>query len=389
VASYLALHEEGPSRRWDPALVFAFALLLRVIFLPTEPVLSDDVFRYVWDGRVQHAGINPYLYAPADPELAFLREELPGIYPGINNKDVPTLYPPLMQLAFFLATAVSESLFCMKTFFALFDLALIYALTRLLAALELHPLRALIYAWSPLSVVEVAASGHNEAFAVFFLVCALWAFERKRDFASMLMLAASGMAKLASFALVPLFARFVGPRVHWAFPLAVLPLLLLYASAEELAFRGLREYAMRWRGNDSLFHALFALTGSLEKAKTIAGLLLAAWILVLFWRRIPPLRASFWTLGALLLLSPIVHPWYLLWIAPLLAIFANPAWLYLEASVALSYHAMYLASPGEVWQEWVWIKHLLYGPFFVLLALNLAFHESRKAARDPRSDAPR
>ena len=166
--------------------------------------------------------------------------------------------------------------------------------------------------------------------------------------------------------------------------LAVLP----YASAGELALRGLREYALRWRGNDSLFHVLFLLTGSLSSAKLVVAAILAALTLVLFWRKTPPLRASFWLLGAILLLTPTVHPWYLLWIAPLLAVFPHPAWLFLEASVALSYHASYLAAAGEPWEEVPWIKLLEYGPFFLLVGLDLlkwALHGSRKAPEDPES----
>ena len=384
-ASYIAVREKT-SRGSDIALVLGVAAILRAFFLVTDPVLSDDVFRYVWDGRVQHAGINPYLYTPDDPNLAPLRDELPEIYAGINNKDIPTLYPPLMQILFYAATAVSSSLFWMKAFFTLFDLALVYALTRLLAAQGLNPLRALVYAWSPLPIVEVAGSGHNDVAAVFFLVAALWSFERGRELGSIALATASGLAKLAGFALLPFFARFVRLRTFWAVPFATAIAVLPYASAGELAFRGLSEYALRWRGNDSLFHLLFLLTGSLSRAKFLVAAILTALALGLLFRKTPPLRASFWFLGAILLLTPTVHPWYLLWIAPLLAVFPHPAWLFLQASAALSYHASYIATAGEPWQEVVWIKLLEYGPFFLLLGLNLlkwALHGSRKAPEDP------
>jgi len=389
--SYIAVREKS-SRASDTALVLGVAAILRAFFLLTDPVLSDDVFRYVWDGRVQHAGINPYLYAPGDPNLTRLRDELPEIYAGINNKDIPTLYPPLMQILFYAAASVSSSVLWMKAFFTLFDLALVFALMRLLAALGLNPLRALLYAWSPLPVVEIAGSGHNDVAAVFFLVTALWAFERRRELGPIALATASGLAKLAGFALLPFFARFVKPRTFWALPIATALAVLPYASAGELAFRGLREYALRWRANDGLFHVLFLLTGSLSSAKLVVGALLLALTLVLFWRKTPPLRASFWTLGAILLLTPTVHPWYLLWIAPLLAVFPHPAWLYFEASVALSYHASYLATAGEPWQEVPWIKLLEYGPFFALLGLDLlkwALHGSRTAPENPEGGRER
>jgi hypothetical protein len=105
--------------------------------------------------------------------------------------------------------------------------------------------------------------------------------------------------------------------------------------------------------------------------------------LALFFRKTPPLRASFLLVGAVLLLAPTVHPWYLLWIAPLLAAYPHPAWLFLQASSVLSYHAFYLTSSGEPWQEMLPMKLLEYGPFFILLGLDWALHGSRKAAQDP------
>jgi hypothetical protein len=390
-ACHIAVRNKS-ARGSDTALVFGVAAILRAIFLLTDPVLSDDVFRYVWDGRVQHAGINPYRYAPDDPNLLPLRDELPGVYAGINNKDIPTLYPPLMQILFYGATSIFSSVLWMKAFFTLFDLALVLVLMRLLAALGFHPLRALVYAWSPLPVVEIAGSGHNDVAAVFFLVAALWSLERGRALGSIALATASGLAKLAGFALLPFVAPFVKLRAFWAMPLATALVALPYASAGELAFRGLSEYALRWRGNDSLFHVLFLLTGSLSSAKFLVAAMLAALALWLVWRKTVPVRAFFLTLGAVLLLAPTVHPWYLLWVAPLLAVFPHPAWLFLQASVALSYHASYLASPGEPWQELLQVKLLEYGPFFVLLGGNLLKWTpdgSRKTAEDPEGGRTR
>jgi hypothetical protein len=381
-ASYVAVRERS-SGRWDLLGVLSVAAILRGVFLPADPVLSDDVFRYVWDGRVQHAGTNPYLYAPDDPRLSPVREEIPDVHAGINNKEIPTLYPPLLQILFYAATAVSSSLLFMKAFFTLFDLALILVLARLLAATGRPPLRALIYAWSPLPVVEVAGSGHNDVVAVLFLVIALLFFERGLKGGSLLFATASGLAKLGGFALLPAFARFFKLRALWGPALLGTLVVLPYASAGELAFRGLSEYALRWRSNDSLFHLLFLATGSLSRAKLAAALIITALALALLWRRTRPLRASFWIFGAILLLAPTVHPWYLLWIAPLLAVFPHPAWLLLQASAALSYHALYLANPGEPWQEVPLIKLLEYGPFFALLGLHLALHGSRETPDDP------
>jgi alpha-1,6-mannosyltransferase len=383
VASYVAHEMPGTNdarRERDVLLVFAIAAGLRALFLWTDPVLSDDIFRYVWDGRVQRAGINPYLYPPSDPRLELLRDA--EIYPGINNKDIPTIYPPLMQAVFLVVTSMTTTVVGMKASLVLVDLGLVWVLMNLLEALGHPPLRSLVYAWSPLAVVEVAGSGHNDVVAVVLLVAALWAFERGRNALSFILLGSSGIAKLMGFALAPLFARFVKPRIYWILPAVGLCAVLPYAAAGGLAFRGLEEYGARWRSNDSLFHLLYALTGSLDVAKLVAAGLVALLVLVFMWKKTPPLPACYGTIGAILLLMPTVHPWYLLWMLPLLALYPNPAWLYLTVSVALSYHAPYLASPGQPWEETSWVKALEYVPFFLLLGLDFVLDDARSPARD-------
>ncbi|HXV63787.1 MAG TPA: hypothetical protein VEK15_24015 [Vicinamibacteria bacterium] len=369
LASYhVVRHDQGSSG--SLGLVFFLALSMRAGFLFTGPVLSDDLYRYLWDGRVAHAGINPYRYAPEAPELAFLRNE---DYGGINNKDIPTIYPPLMQMAFFAVTSVSESLLAMKAFFVAVDVALLVVLAFILRAASLNPERVLVYAWSPLAIVEIAGSGHNDVLGALFLMAALAALGGGKERWAPAFMTLSGLSKLLGFAVLPLLARHVKKATFIAVPLLVLAFSLPYASAGRLAFRGLREYGLRWRGNDSLFHVLYAATGSLETAKLAAAAILALLVAALVVKRTPPRTSAYLTVGAVLLLAPIVHPWYLLWIAPLLCLRPSPAWMFLSLSVGLSYHSAYLAEPGRAWEDLVWVKGLEYGPFFFLALLSRHF----------------
>jgi hypothetical protein len=90
-------------------IVLGLGALMRLGLLFETPRLSDDIYRYLWDGRVQAAGINPYRYIPADPHLAFLRDD--AIYPHINRRDyAPTTYPPGAQMFFFAVTRVTETI---------------------------------------------------------------------------------------------------------------------------------------------------------------------------------------------------------------------------------------------------------------------------------------
>src|SRR6201991_5330793 len=159
-------------------LVFAALFRLSIIFFP--PYLSDDIYRYIWDGRVQAAGINPYRYIPAEEPLAQLRDD--KIYPHINRREtVRTIYPLIGQAAFFLVTRVSESVTWMKAAMVGFEAVAIWALIQLLSSFGFARQRVLIYAWHPLAVWEFAGSGHVDALAIAFLAAALLAHRKRQE----------------------------------------------------------------------------------------------------------------------------------------------------------------------------------------------------------------
>ena len=148
----VALVLRRPPTRGTIWLVLAVAAATRVVPLLSPPFLSSDLYRYVWDGRVQQAGINPYRYIPADPALAGLRD--PVIYPHINRRDyAPTIYPPMAQVIFRGIAAVSQSPRAIKVAMVLFEVLAVLCLIRLLALAGLPTARVLIYAWNPLASV--------------------------------------------------------------------------------------------------------------------------------------------------------------------------------------------------------------------------------------------
>ncbi|HEV2337106.1 MAG TPA: hypothetical protein VGS13_16485, partial [Stellaceae bacterium] len=143
----------APASRRDLALIGAVAVAMRVIVLAAPPFLSSDVYRYVWDGRVLAAGINPYRYIPADPHLAPLRDET--IFPRINRSTyAPTIYPPAAEAIFFAATRISASVTAMRMAMVAFEAIAALLLLRLLAAAGLPAARIIVYAWHPLPLWE-------------------------------------------------------------------------------------------------------------------------------------------------------------------------------------------------------------------------------------------
>ena len=365
VAVYFVCQRVNAPKR-TAHFILVVAVFLRLPFLFAPPELSDDIYRYVWDGRVQRAGINPYRYAPQAPELQHLRDPL---YQGINNKDISTIYPPLMQIVFASVTAISESLLWMKGVLVLIDLVVIGLLIGLLEMVGMNTSRAVIYAWSPLVIIEVAGNGHNDVLALAFLLAAHGALFLKKDIWSVVLLCFSGLAKLMGFILAPLFVRSVRARAWLALPLTILIVSIPYIDVGSEAFQGLYAYGTRWRANDSLFALIYQATGSLDLSKGIVAGLLGGLMGYLILRDVPPLRGCYLAIGAILLFTTTLHPWYLMWIVPYLCFHTNAAWLLLTGTIVLSYHAPFLTPPGEAWVQHSIYKLLEYGPFFALLVV--------------------
>lgn len=165
------IRRRPPARR-ALAIVFLVALAARLTLVPQVPTASDDIYRYVWDGRIQALGINPYRYAPNDPALARYRDE--AIYSHVNRQGVPTIYPPVAQAAFRAVYQLHpDSVAWTKLAFVGLDLATVGVIAGLLSRLGLRPERALLYAWHPLLILELGHSGHVDVVAILFLALAL------------------------------------------------------------------------------------------------------------------------------------------------------------------------------------------------------------------------
>lgn len=358
---------DGHPASWRPWLVVivAFAAAFRFTLLPTPPTLSDDVFRYLWEGRLVLAGDNPFDLPPSAEELSRHRDEHHG---SINHPEMTTIYPPVAQLIFALSQLISHHPWSMKLLMVIADLALVVVLARLLVARGRHPAWVLLYAWHPLPVVEFAASGHLDAVAILALFAALLAVELRRPLVAAAALAASALCKLFAFAVVPAVAARAGWRrtIGVVVGLSVLT-VLPFAGAGEGLVRSLGAYASHWEFNGSVFALVRWLTGSASAGRwlAVAGFAVAALLLP---RRSPdPVHTVFVLSGLFVILSPTVHPWYLVWVVPGLCFFPRLSWLYLTVAVVLAYHAQAALAATGVWLEAPWVRLVEYGPFALLL----------------------
>ncbi len=209
-----------PVNRYTLGIIAAFALLCRLTLLMPEPSLSTDVYRYVWDGIVQHHGINPYRYFPGNEHLRALRDD--DIFPNINRRDyAPTIYPPIAQMFFFCVTWLSGTLTVMKLAMTGMEAVTVYALAKLLEEMGRPREQVILYAWSPLCIWEFGSSGHLDAAVIAMMALALLFRFRNRPVLTGLALGAAIMFKFYPLVLFPALWR----RRDWKMPAAVLAVI--------------------------------------------------------------------------------------------------------------------------------------------------------------------
>ena len=185
-------------------LIGAAALRAALLFEP--PYLSSDMYRYVWDGRVQGSGVNPYAYVPAAPELMPLRDN--AIYSNVNRADyAPTIYPPVAQMIFLLITRFGESVITMKLGLLAFEAIALLAMIGLLRAVDMPATRVVAYAWHPLPTWEIAGNGHVDAVLVGLVLTALWLSMRGRVLSAGLFVSLAVFVKPTALLAMPVLWR--------------------------------------------------------------------------------------------------------------------------------------------------------------------------------------
>jgi len=197
-----------PVNRYTFPIILAFAVAFRLVTVLHDPYLSSDIYRYAWDGVVQHAHISPYRYVPGDPALSFLRAPNQDLFDNINRRDYAhTIYPPGAQALFYLITWLNPTVTFMKLVMVLFEGVTLYGLVQLLREFGLRREQSLLYAWSPLLVWEIGSSGHLDSVAMAWFVLALLARYRRWPIATGVFLALAILTKLYPLLLLPALFR--------------------------------------------------------------------------------------------------------------------------------------------------------------------------------------
>ena len=370
-AAVVAVSRSKPSGSTaSVAAIVALGCVMSATFLLQTPTLSDDIYRYIWDGKLVVNGISPYQYAPYASQLAFLRDSNWAL---VNSKDIVSPYPPLLELLNGAVYLASPSVSAFKAAFMIPNFAIIAVLPILLRRLNLDPRLSIIYSWNPLFVLEFSSSGHDDPLALFFVLASFYLLFSGRRTLSAAAMALGVLSKLFPLLIVPLLLKRWGARGAVVFSALVvgfyLPFILttqnvvapisVYVLSDRSAFNG---------GAFSVFVALFDALGvswSFDAARVLELSLFLAVLGWLTWKgvreRANDLHLATYGAAAITLylaLSSTVEPWYLAWIfVPFLAIISSWTWILFSGVVVLTYYT-YTQPPIQpgYWAEILWVK---------------------------------
>ncbi len=329
-----------PTNRATFRIIVGFAIFFNATVYMGDPFTSSDLYRYVWDGVVQHAHINPYRYIPADPALRFLRGPNQDIYENINRKEYArTIYPPIAQMIYWLATFISPTVEAMKLVMLAFIAGSAAVLLALLKRLGRQKEDILLFVWCPALVWEIALVGHIDAAIIFFICLAILFRYKNQPLWTGVFL---GLAIFTKFYPAVLFPALYMRR-DWKMPAVIAAIgaagYAMYSSAGSLVLgfaagyskeegmdTGTRYYLLQQAQRLPGLHSLPMSVYLIFCALVFGALTLWAWRKATVevvpqqtygWMQAPIfLRiAAAFAFALMLLFSP-HYPWYVLWLVP-------------------------------------------------------------------------
>ncbi|MCE9593107.1 MAG: hypothetical protein K8S98_02840 [Planctomycetes bacterium] len=392
----LARAERAPLATWA---VLGGALLLRLIALTTDARLSDDVYRYLWEGELVSEGTSPWAFTADSPEFAAVRARHADLYPKVNHPDVAAVYPPLYEAALAtiargsrllpasaFANPIERGVFGFRLALTAADLAVAAALVVLCRRRGRPGAAALAWAWSPLVALEFAGASHMDALPIALWVGGLAVLARnQKSLAGLALVGAAGAVKYLAFISTAFFAREDRSlRPLWIAALVTLASLAVFVGMDHGAsgfLGGISEYTFRWETHNLVYRFVEGFFGRFaaydehwsDPRRLARALIAAAWLgygAWLFLRRVEPIVASGRMIGAFLVLSPTLHPWYATWVLPFVALEPRWSWRVLLAVLPLSYWPLPGWIHDGVWREPAWLWPLLAVPFFTLRILE-------------------
>ncbi|GAB4296164.1 MAG: hypothetical protein Kow0098_19080 [Ignavibacteriaceae bacterium] len=352
-----------------PLIIIISGLLFRIILFNTDPTTSDDVYRYVWEGKVLLHGHNPFTTPPADSALINLQDD---VFEKVTYKDIPAIYPPAVQFSFVAAYIFfGESLTGLRIIFLFCEFLTMIFLLKLFDYYKKDLRLIYLYAWLPLPIMEYFINVHLDPVAIVFTLMFIYFTEKKHIFLSAASLALAFLSKLLPVLLLPLIIkRYTVKQLLVFFTFFISVVFLFYfpfIMEEPDVFRALAGYLSKWEFNGSVFNLLKGFIDNGETVRMIcaAALTISIIMVAAFYKNL--INGAFAVFLLVIIFSTTLFPWYLGWISAL-----NPfTGFYSAGSLLFTINFSNFSVLAPEWKEFSFVLIAEYIPFYTLLLYDL------------------
>ncbi len=360
-------------------IIIILSIILRIISFFEEPLLSDDIYRYYFDGKVLSNYINPYGYPPNSEKLLFLQDELSK---KVNHRHMNTVYPPLAQTLFFIGYKTGGGLSGIKLILILFDLGIIFLLYLLLKKLKQPVENIMIYIFNPLIIIEFYGSGHTEPAVAFFVLLSIYFYKSNKKFQSLISVFLSSLIKYYGILISPFFFR----KIPWKKKLLAISIFLAFFIIffNKNMFNSLVFYQRFFEFNRFLYKH-FDIIFSKQISRLICFLIFSSACIYTFFKykknnkdtTYDYLTFTISIFSIYFFTTPTLYPWYITIIIPLLCFHKRLSLILFSGTVFLSYYILYDYKAIKKWQENYIILLVEYLPFIIFLILEFIFKNKR------------
>ncbi len=350
-------------------LIIVAGMIFRLTLIPTLYTTSDDVHRYLWEGKVIANTRNPFTAPPNDSTLNQLHDEN---FEKVTFKHISAIYPPLSQIVFTVSYLVAgNSVVFLKIIYLIFELVTLIFLFKLLITKGKNPNLVLLYAWLPLPILEYFNNAHLDVFGITFLVVFIYYFEKQKFNLASVALAFAFLSKLLALLVLPLVIKKLGIKksipFYGIFLFISVIFYLPFVVGNVEVFSGLFKYLSRWEFNGSVYNLIKVIFSSGQIARIVCAILLSLSVLIIAVRYKNFINGVFTVFLCVIIFSTTLYPWYLGWIAALNVL--NPSYSIMSLFFTINFSNF--TPLAEKWKEYPIVWVIQYIPFYSLLVYDL------------------
>jgi len=355
-------------------IIISVLLLFKILFINTEPIGSDDYYRYIWDGKVHVNGINPYQYSPKDSALQSMQSDI--LPEKVSYPEIKTIYFPVSQWLFAISYSISgENAIGLKIFYLFFELLLLVSLFYLLKRFLINTKYILIYAALPLITFQFFIDAHIDIVGAAFLIASITLYFYNKKILSYVLLGLSISVKPTGLLLIPLLLqneKKIYEKLTSIFvPLIIFTLTFLPYMFTATPIDTLINYSANWTFNGMVYNFLSIFLSNNLTIRILCAILFLLTLLILYISKIELISKIYLSIFLLMLFSPVVHPWYLIWFAVLLPVVRSYSGIYFVAAVSLTSLSAVYYQLNSIWQERTFVLLIQYLPLTLLFLYEI------------------